>query len=67
MTIFLSLNCGHLCVTSNDLTERKTSGNESRYMASLRYEFAYETLVRQLERKICHSADIQMTFPWYEF
>ena len=37
-----SLNCEHLCVSSNYLTERRTSDNGSRHMASPRCESEYE-------------------------
>ena len=63
---FQPLKCGRFCVSSNYLSERKASDNESRHMASPRCETEYEYSGRQLYRKICHTADIYSSSPQCE-
>ena len=52
-----SLSCVHFCVSSSPLTERRTSDNGSRHMASPRCESEYGVAGYQLERKLCHPKD----------
>ena len=62
-----SLSCVHFRVSSSPLTERRTSDNGSRHMASPRCESEYGVAGYQLERKLCHIAGTQKTSPRCEF
>ena len=58
--------CESSCVSSYYLTERRTSDNGCRHMASLRCDSEYAYSGGQLERKLFHTADIHSSSPLCE-